>query len=372
MRFLLVNQFAVNVGFYLLVPFLAGHLSGAGLAAGAAGLVLGVRTLSQQGMFLLGGSLADRLGCRPVIIAGCALRTLGFGLFAVLDSLPGLILASALAGLAGALFNPAVRAYVAVAAGERKAEAFARFNVYANAGALAGPLLGAALIGVGFRLVAVVAALIFAALTVAQMLALPPLAAEPAEHPLWKDWAEVLSNRRFVLFALAGSGMYALYSQLYLALPLAAGPPWAVSGVFLLATVISIAGQVRITRWCRGRWRPGQAIAAGLGVMGLGFCVPVLPGPWAVFGGTALLAAGYAMAHPFALELIPGLGADRLPGTYFGAFYLVSGVVAAAGSAGIGWALDASPGPLAWVLLAAAGLASAAGVAALDRKGQLA
>ncbi|MBF6371017.1 MFS transporter, partial [Nocardia puris] len=114
------------------------HLAGPlGLAAWAVGLVLGIRNLSQQGMFLLGGTLADRIGDKPLIVAGCLLRTAGFGLLVFAETLPALLIASAATGFAGALFNPAVRAYLAAGAGERRVEAFALFNVCYQAGILA-------------------------------------------------------------------------------------------------------------------------------------------------------------------------------------------------------------------------------------------
>ncbi|NUS43586.1 MAG: MFS transporter, partial [Mycobacteriaceae bacterium] len=150
-RMLMVNQFAINLGFYLLMPYLAGYLSGTvGLAAWTVGLVLGVRNFSQQGMFLIGGTLADRLGYKPLIVAGCLLRTVGFLLLAVVQSLPALIIASAATGFAGALFNPAVRAYLAADAGERRVQAFALFNIFYQEGILAGTLLGLALLAVDF------------------------------------------------------------------------------------------------------------------------------------------------------------------------------------------------------------------------------
>jgi MFS family permease len=76
------------------------------------GVALGVRTLSRQGLFLVGGTAADRLGCRPVIVLGSALRVLAFGLFAVVTSPVGIMSAAVLTAFAGALFNPAVRAYL--------------------------------------------------------------------------------------------------------------------------------------------------------------------------------------------------------------------------------------------------------------------
>ncbi len=136
-QLLVLNQYGVNTGFYMLVPYLSMHLTGnLGLSVAITGLVLGVRTLSQQGLFLIGGTAADRLGPHRVIITGCALRSVGFAVFAFGTSIPPLlILASILSGLAGALFNPAVRSYIAVAEPDRRADAFAVFNVFAQAGA---------------------------------------------------------------------------------------------------------------------------------------------------------------------------------------------------------------------------------------------
>jgi MFS family permease len=145
-QLLLVNQLTINIGFYMLMPYLAGHLAhDLGMAAWTVGLVLGMRNLSQQGLFLIGGTLADRLGYKPVIIAGCLLRTAGFALLGLVDTLPALLVASAATGFAGALFNPAVRAYLARDAAGRRIEAFAVFNVFYQAGILAGPLIGLAL-----------------------------------------------------------------------------------------------------------------------------------------------------------------------------------------------------------------------------------
>src|SRR5438067_9292729 len=112
-QLLLLNQLTINTGFYMLMPYLAAHLSGElSLATWLVGLILGVRNFSQQGMFLLGGALADRFGYKPLIVAGCALRTAGFALLGVVDNIPTLLVASAATGFAGALFNPAVRAYL--------------------------------------------------------------------------------------------------------------------------------------------------------------------------------------------------------------------------------------------------------------------
>ncbi|MFF7309300.1 MFS transporter [Streptomyces sp. NPDC008137] len=379
-RLLLVNQLGVNTGFYLLIPYLATHLTeNLGLSAAVVGIVLGVRNLSQQGLFIIGGSASDRLGARGVIIAGCALRTLGFALFALGDGLTVLLAASVLSGLAGALFNPAVRAYLAQESGERKAEAFALFNVFATTGALIGPLLGSALLLVDFRTSALTAAGIFAVLTVAQALVLPARKVEPSGSGVLGDWREVLGNRAFVAFALAMVGMFTLENQLYLLLPAGAreatGWDGAAGIVFLVGTVANLALQLRITRSLKARGDRGRWIAVGLAVMALAFLLPAfLAGVVPVLAGALLLYLGVMIAQPFVMELVPGFGRPELTGTYFGIFYVVSGIAAALGNTAVGWAMDRGEdgaGWLPWVCCACFGLASALGVARLRRLGAL-
>jgi MFS family permease len=367
----------VNTGFYLLIPYLATYLGGGlGLSAATIGVVLGVRTLSQQGLFLLGGTLSDRLGPRQVIIAGCALRAVGFGLFAAGESVAVLLAASILSGLAGALFNPAVRAYIAVEAAEDdRAEAFALFAVFGQAGALAGPVLGSALLLWDFRIAALVAAGIFLALTIAQAVVLPVRPVTARRTTVLGDWRECLANRRFIAFTLALTGMFALQNQLYLVLPLqaqrATGSAGAVALIFLVSTVATLGLQVRITRLLSARMARGRAIALGLAVMGAGFvATAVADGIVPVLLTTLLLSVGVMIAQPFVYELVPGFGRDDVAGTYFGMFYLASGVVAAIANAVIGWTIGAA-GWLTSPLCVAIGLAGAAGVALLHHRGAL-
>lgn len=66
---LLGSQFVFNIGFYAVVPFLALFLrDDMLLSGGLIGLILGLRTFSQQGMFILGGTLADRYGAKAIIL----------------------------------------------------------------------------------------------------------------------------------------------------------------------------------------------------------------------------------------------------------------------------------------------------------------
>ena len=96
-QLLLINQFAIMIGFSMLMPYLTGYLTTTlGFAAWVAGLVLGLRTFSQQGLSVIGGTLADHVGYKLVIARGCILRMAGFLLFAFSDVLSSVLLAALL------------------------------------------------------------------------------------------------------------------------------------------------------------------------------------------------------------------------------------------------------------------------------------
>ncbi|MFD9961562.1 MFS transporter [Amycolatopsis sp. NPDC058986] len=395
-RLLMVNQFTINVGFYMLMPYLAGYLAGPlGLAGWAIGLVLGVRNFSQQGMFLVGGTLADRFGYKPLIVAGCVLRTGGFALLGLVDTLPALIVASAATGFAGALFNPAVRAYLAADAGSRRVEAFALFNVFYQGGILLGPLVGLALTAFDFRLTCLAAAAVFAALTVLQLRALPARATrDPAEErrSVLHDWRTVLANRPFVVFALVMVGSNVLTFQVYLALPLQAkaiaGSGTAlVTALFVVSGAVAIAGQLRVTAWFRRRWAPGRCLVIGMALLAIAFLPPLVAtdrtGPGGQAGAAAallltaaLLALGTAAIFPFEMDTIVGLAGERLVATHYGFYNTIVGVGILLGNLFTGSVFDLARAAgypwLPWAGLVSLGVVCGAGLYTLDRRRVLA
>ncbi|MFB6840915.1 MFS transporter [Streptomyces sp. NPDC056361] len=377
-RLLFLNQLTINLGFYMLMPYLAAHLAdGLGMAAWAIGLVLGARNLSQQGMFLVGGALADRLGFKPLIVAGCALRTAGFGALAFAQSLPMLIAASLATGLAGALFNPAVRACLAAEAGEeRRVQAFALFNVHYQAGILLGPLVGVALTGVSFRLTCVVAAVLFAGLTLVQLRHLPVRASRaPREEGERGQFRTVLSHRTFWFFSLAMTGSYVLSFQVYLALPLAADGTGLTTALFVVSALVALAGQLRITAWCRRRLSRERCLVLGLALMGGAFLAPAALGRGAVglLLCAAVLAVANAVLYPYEMDTVVALSRGRWVATHYGLYNTVCGVGITLGNLGTGVLLDVTGWSAApWLGLCAVGLLCAAAMALLARGGRLA
>ncbi|QYA95046.1 MFS transporter [Streptomyces anulatus] len=406
LRLLTVTQFAFNTGFYAVLPYLATHLgSGLGMAGWLVGLVLGLRTFSQQGLFVVGGALTDRYGPRPVVLAGCALRITGFGWLAFAGSTATVIAAVLLIGFAAALFSPAVESEAAREAvrherdtGAPRAHVLALFSAAGQAGAFIGPLLGSLLLllGGGFRAACLAGAVVFVGVLAGHARLMPradPVREREREQERDRDrergadraqaapgtvtraaqrgrssWRVVFTNRPFLLLCLAYSGYLVSYNQLYLSLPVeverATGSGAALGWLFALSSLLVVVAQVPLTRFSAHRIAPRTALVTGLAVVAAGFAaVPLTPaGPGGLLPGAALvvlLTLGQMLLVPAARGLVPDLVEDRQLGLATGALSSVSGIAVLAGSAATGALLDA-PAPVRWAVLAAVPLAAAA------------
>jgi MFS family permease len=389
-RVLFLTEFGMATALLMLAPYLAEHLvHRIGLAVWLVGLILGARHFS-EGIFLFGGTLADRVGYKPVIIAGCLFKAVGCVMFALFTSIPWLVAASALSGLASALTIPAARAYLACHESERSVDAFAMFGVCRRTGVLIGPLIGIPLVAIDFRLVCLTAAALCVGLAVSQVRLLPGCAGTEAgsDRPMWMDWREALRNRPFLGFAASMFASYALLFQISFGLPLeirhvTGGRGW-VTAMFVITAVLGLAAQVRLTTWCEERWTAGQVMFRGLIVMGASFLpLTVLP---AMHGGpvvrvipilvcAVILAVGTMMVFPFEMATIAHLAEGRMIGTYYGLNNLLSGIGIIFGNVLSGFATDlarqSGMASLPWLLLFALGLFSAFGLKLVDRGDRL-
>lgn len=392
-RLLLITQLFFNVGFYLVVPFLATYLSESLLASGAViGLVLGLRTFSQQGLFFIGGGLSDRFGIRPVLLTGILIRVFGFLIAGFSRNIPELILGVVLIGFAAALFSPAAESALAIAGGQAqtegvatRTEVFALDTLFSRTGALAGPVIGAMLIGAGFPVTCFVAAGLFAVLFLAHLRVLPPLRPENPT-PVLTGWSTVLRNRTFMLFALAYSTYLVTYNQQYLALPVeltrARGNQDDLGAMFVYSGILILALQLPLTRLAQ-RLRRRTCLGLGFSLMALAFLVPALCAPLTPPAGLMALApavtmltlmhAGHMIAVPVSRDLVGVLAGERNLGAYFGILNTFGGLAVLLSSLALGPLLDAAALPqpaaaLPWWLLTGMCVASTVLLLRLSRR----
>jgi MFS family permease len=380
LRLLIGTQLAFNVGFFAVLPYLAGHLGdGLGLAGWLVGLVLGLRTFSQQGLFMVGGALTDRFGARPVVLVGCALRAAGFGWLAYAGSTSTVIGAVLLIGVAAALFSPAVESEVARQAvrheregGRSRAEVLAVFSVAGQVGAFTGPLIGALLLIVDFRAACLAGAAVFVAILCGHAWLMPrhtPGAQHSAGRRHTLDGLRLLvRNRRFLALSLAYSTYLLAYNQLYLAVPARLDSPAAVAALFAFSSALVIVAQLPVTRWAARRLAPPTAMATGLLIIAAGFAaVAAVPSPLLSMAAmVGLLTVGQMLVVPITRAWLPDLVEDAHLGLHTGALSSISGAMVLAGSAASGALLDAG-GALVWFVLAAMPVAGVAAVRAAAR-----
>ncbi|MFC9428637.1 MDR family MFS transporter [Streptomyces sp. NPDC056987] len=382
LRLLILTQLAFNVGFFAVLPFLADHLGGAvGMAGWLVGLVLGLRTFSQQGLFVVGGALADRYGVRPVVLAGCVLRIAGFAWLGFAERSWSVIGAVLLVGFAAALFSPAVESEVArqavareEAGGGPRTGVLALFTVAGQAGAFVGPLLGALLLAVDFRTVCLAGSVIFLLVLAGHWWLLPQHIPGRAPTRGPGGARALLRNRRFLALCLAYGTYLLAYNQLYLAVPAeverAAGSQAPLAWLFALSSLLVVTAQLPVTRWAADRLGLRRSMAAGLVLLSAGFAVVAAARPAALTGAgglvpvagfTALLTLGQMLIAPAARAWVPDLADPGRLGLYVGALSSVSGLVVLAGSAATGSLLDAGlPVAVPWLVLAAVPLAATA------------
>jgi MFS family permease len=363
-RFLVVNQFGVWLGFFLVVPLLAtrGTVE-LGISSAAVGLVLGWRTFSQQGLMFGAGLFADRIGLRAALLIGSAARSVSLVMLAFAEHLWSLLVAITVFGLAGSLIAPATRAYLGVAAGEQRTEAFALFNSASVLGSAFGPLIAVAASPLGFKTTCLLAALVFTVMAAGQLLVLPP-APTPTAPSLGQAVLAILRSRRLLLFSAASSGQYAVWNGAFLLLPLEAtrltGKAAIGTGaVFVLIAVTTVLLQVRLLAVQR-RLGTIRAAAAGIALTAVGFGAVVLTragwpedavpasalegpgssGPGSLGGadlvpvalllaGTVVIAAGNALAVPPIQDLTAALAPPGQVAAAYGIGGLFAGGVSA-------------------------------------------
>lgn len=383
---LLGSFFLFNVGFYLVVPFLAGHLGALGMTGAMIGLVLGLRTFSQQGMFFVGGALSDRFGARRMILSGIAMRVVGFVVLAFAGGVVSVVVGTVLTGFAAALFAPAVESTDA-AWGRRleddgvlpRAELFGLEQMCSRAGNVVGPALGAALIWAPFGAVTLVSALLFVGMWVGFWRLLPHDAAPgDAGAKLAVAWRTVTGNGRFMLLAAFGSVQLGAYSLIYIVLPaelLRAGKQAWLGWVFAGAAVIVIVGQPAAVAVGRrvGRRR---AVGWGLGVMGASFVIPAATAAHpddrhlaAVMAWIAVLHLGQMLLVPPLRDAVGILAGERNLGAHYGMLATLGGAASLVASLAVGWGYDrvadGAPAWLGWAAVAAIVMVAAVGLRAV-------
>ncbi|MAF16756.1 MAG: MFS transporter [Marinomonas sp.] len=372
-RVLVINGFTFNLGFYMLLPYLADHLQrNLGLSPWHVGIVIGLRVLSQQGLFLVGGTLGDYLGYKKLILLGCLVRVAGFGLLGFAANFPLLLLGAFLTGFAGALFTPSSNAYLAHEAPDqiRRDRIFAMQNWTSESGMFLGPLLGIMLVAIDFMWVGFGAALLFFSLFLIQWRFLPELADQEKrnrrEGAFWQHWLDMLQNTAFIKFIACACAFHLFFHQLYLALPNEVETreldSSVITWVFMTSSILGICFQLPISRLVSRTIGSAKAMGLGLVLMGSSYLLflpntTILPGANFILYA-AVFSVGSMLVLPLLGSYVPKFCSRSELGSYYGMYSCVGGLAAFIGNVLVGMLLSWSslPRELIWIGFAMVGL----------------
>ncbi|MFF0291236.1 MFS transporter [Streptomyces sp. NPDC005262] len=251
------------------------------------------------------GTLADRIGARPVLLGGLVAFAAASALYVVADS-PGWLWASRLGqGAAASAFSPSASALVArLNPAAKHGRVYGSYGFYKSIGYTLGPLLGGVLVWAGgLRLLFAVLAVLGVTVAVWAAVAVPLVPPLPKVRQTVLDLARRLADPAFLVPTGALAAATAALSVGVGFLPVsgrAAGLGTVATGaaVSVLAACAAVV-QPRAGRALdEGRLTTRGGIATGLLLTAAGLACAMLPGLTGVLTAAALIGAGTGLITP--------------------------------------------------------------------------
>ncbi|MEV4678747.1 MULTISPECIES: MFS transporter [Actinomadura] len=267
------------------------------------------------------GTLADRVGARPVLLGGLVAFAAASTLYAVAGS-PGWLWAARLGqGAAASAFSPAASALVARLNPDAKlGRAFGSYGFYKSIGYTLGPLLGGVLVWAGgLRLLFATLAVLGAAVAVWAALAVPAVPPLPRARQTVLDLARRLADPAFLGPTAALAAATAALSAGVGFLPVsgrAAGLGSIATGaaVSVLAACAAVVQPWTGRALDAGRVSARTGVLAGLAVTAAGLGCAALPGLPGVLAAAVLVGAGTGLITPLGFAAL----AARTPSARMG------------------------------------------------------
>jgi multidrug resistance protein len=321
-----------------LLPFWAKHL---GAGAFGVGLVLTVYALAQFLFTPVLGSLSDRYGRRPIILASLGVEACGFALTALAGSLPFLLVARFISGLGASNLGSAQAVVADVTPPEGRARGMGMVGAAIGLGFVIGPALGGALATRGLA-APFWAAMLVALLNAALVARALPETRRRSGHAvaagargitaLMSGWRRLGENpvvTRLVavnlLFTVAFSAMEAVFPLLTFRRfgwgAVQNGYLFTYIGVIVVLMQGGLVG--RLVR----RWGEHRLLLAGLTLLAAGLALlPVIGGLAAVLAALGLLSIGEGAVTPTVSALLSLASSTEAQGETLGLAQGVAGL----------------------------------------------
>ena len=344
-----------------------------GMSKGSVGLAyLGAAVLGMTGG-IVGGTVSDRVGRKPVILVAGVGQIVLTGIL-VIPGIPAPVAVTVLAlfALTQPIRGAAQGALVAdVVPEERRPHAFGTFRVAFNTGALLGPLIAAGLVTLSWSALhaGVVTLYVLSLLAALRLPSLPPVAAGANERAsVIGQFASPVFLSLFVAGLFAATTYNAFETLLPVSLTQEHGYAPAAWGVlFAINPVLVLLLQMRITRWSQPL-APAVRLPIAMLMMGFSFLLLlVASAPVALVTILVVFVVGEMLWAPNADSLIAKAAPVASRGAFMGALGIstwIGGALAPAVGLRIA---DVGGDSLMWVVVAAVSLCGAVGFIVAER-----
>jgi MFS family permease len=277
MWILLSGILVFHFSIYMILPYIP-ILFGKhyGIPLSIVGAILGTQSASYLVGSLLGGWFTDHWGRRTITTIGILLQGFSLILYGFVHT-PSLLMAVAIInGVSGGLYTPAAKSGIAaLASDETRTTAFSMRGIAANIGTTLGPLLGTFLFAYSYRLLFVVSGLLCVVLAPVHALGLhKENVKNEKRRTTFSAIREVLRDAPFLVFSCMTVLIWALYTQLTLAVPLRASEiltsTTAVGMLWTISSIMIIVAQNPVIRLVTRMWHPLTTLAVGTLLLGAG------------------------------------------------------------------------------------------------------
>lgn len=318
--------FVTAFGAHAVAANLGAYATGRHSSLWELGVLLGVYDLAEVVLKPVFGSVVDRVGSKPVMLAGLVAFALASAAFALAGSPHWLGVARLGQGCAAAAFSPAAGAAVAGLGGtKRTGRLFGGYGGAKSVGYLLGPLAGGAIVDAsGYRALFAVTGLVAVIAAAGIALRMPAVAPQPRTRAGVTSLVAQIRDPGFIRPVLllaaatgalsAGVGFLPLLGVRHHLSPLATG-----ALVSLLAATTAVAQPWAGRAHDRGRL-PAAGPAAAVMACAAGF---VVAAAWPTPGGLAISAisvgAGVAVATPVGFSLLASSSPPERLGRTMGA-----------------------------------------------------
>lgn len=356
--------FTTAFGAHAVAANLGSFAQGHGESLLMLGLLLAVYDGAEVLLKPVFGTLADRIGARPVLLGGLVAFALFSACFVWAGS-PALLWAARLGqGAAAAAFSPAASTLISrLNPAARQGRAFGSYGFYKSIGYTAGPLLGGILVAAGgLGLLFTVLAGTAAAVAAWAFLAVPAVAPVPRVRQTVADLARRLSDRAFLVPTGALAAATAALSVGVGFLPLtgaAAGLGPAATGAAV--SVLAVCAAI-IQPWAgravdAGVLGHNRALWLGLALTAAGLAAAMAPGIAGLLMAAVCIGVGTGIITPVAFASLasvtdPGLLGQTMGTAELGRELGDAGGPLLVGAVATAATLTAGYGALALILLA--------------------